>query len=408
MSDEAQRSTKLQIPFNARTIPAQQPHYEMPGWQFHKPNENGDKPAGIPRFSDGLAKYKAAPPKQFAIEFLAPMREVTLLSAHGGVGKSTIGGVMALSFAMKTDFYSLRCSYGPAIYFSAEDEESMVYQRMAAYLAATGLDKDSIRMGFLDNNLTVYDVSDNPELTAKKWNGKESTLEGLQFEIRELKAKLVIIDNASTVFTGDANDAQAVSEFLLSLKAIARSEDCAIVLLAHVNAEAGNRKSAKTYLGSTAWHNLCRSRIYMYEEDQFGETLVHLIHEKHNYSRKAPGLTFRREGETGVLRELNAAAIVQKKSEELKRLEDQLLTDIEDLYTNKNEHFVKHLTGNNSAFSKMNQFFPDRYPDNKETKNQFRQAVGNLTATGRLISSTRIRNRKTIETLVVSAASKCS
>lgn len=353
------------------------------------------------RFGERLAATKAKPPRKFATKFLAPVGEVTLLAADGGIGKSMISLAWAVTFALGIDFYGIPNSQGPVIFFTAEDDEDECNRRIDAFCKADNLYLRPDTMSLLDANLSIIDVCENPILNAGRF-GVGGNFDALSQDISKRGAKLVFIDNATTVFNGDHNDMGEVSGFITELRKVARDNECAIVLLAHVNSDAANRGGTKTYFGSTAWHNRVRSRIFMWIEGKDKESggIIHFRHEKHSYSKQAPELMFHRNDD-GSLRLFTSKQRSEQDEQQINEYAEQLFADIQALYNTTKSYFVQALTGNNSAFHKMSGLFPDRYPINssKPIHDQFKRAVNKLVSTGKLIETSHFgKNRKPVDT----------
>ncbi|CQR43090.1 hypothetical protein THICB3320133 [Thiomonas sp. CB3] len=107
-----------------------------------------------------------------------------------------------------------------------------------------------------------------------------------------------IIDGASDAFDGEEVNRRQVRTFMRRyLTGLARSTGGAVLLLAHINKDTARIGGTESYSsGSTAWHNLARSRLALTTDGD----LVKLSHEKSNYGRCIDPILFT-WGDAGVL-----------------------------------------------------------------------------------------------------------
>lgn len=228
---------------------------------------------------------KAFPPPRFIVDLLIPRNEVTLGGGHGGSGKSILFLALAAHVASGTGWDRFDVEQGPVLFVSLEDQASHVMHRLQKIIRDYLLDPNKV-----EQNLHIVDGSASPELMVEfNEHGTHSllptaTMRELEAIIAETRPKLIIIDNASDAFGGNENTRRDVRTFIRHLAAIARTNNAAVVLLAHIDkAAARNGANGNSYSGSTAWHNSTRSRLAIVET----EGQIHLHHEKHNHSQRA-------------------------------------------------------------------------------------------------------------------------
>lgn len=219
---------------------------------------------------------------RYAIAGLVPLRHVTLLSAHGGSGKSILAETWCAHAACGQPWAG-RTVRGPAksIFVSLEDETSLVVDRLRRIVQQYGLDE-----GMVSRNVRILDGTATDGSMVIETTGRRLMPTAIMAEVEAAaeNAALVVIDNASDAFAGDEINRRQVRAFVSHLAAIARDADCGMVLVAHIDkmsAKMGG--NGNTYSGSTAWHNSSRSRLVMVESDGFLE----LRQEKHNLGRLA-------------------------------------------------------------------------------------------------------------------------
>lgn len=174
----------------------------------------------------------------------------------------------------------------PVLFVSLEDEPSIVRLRLRRIIESYRLDAGEVlpRMSLLDGTQAFSALM-------TEGNGVNAPPQFTQ-AFRELAeqaqgAGLIIVDNASDAFDANENSRRAVRAFVRGLAAIARKNNAAVVLLAHIDkAAARNGGQGNSYSGSTAWHNSARSRLALTEKDG----AIVLEHEKANLSKLADPL----------------------------------------------------------------------------------------------------------------------
>ncbi|HOB65820.1 AAA family ATPase [Ottowia sp.] len=228
--------------------------------------------------------HEDPPPPRYLWAQRIPVGLVTMLAAHGGVGKSTLMSMLGIAAASEQDFLGLPTLAGPVLMLSAEDGE-----RLLGYRIKTICRHMSVDPADLVDSLHVLDATEGqPEMFR---DGKTTvTLAALRNEVERLRPVLIILDNASDVFADSEIDRAAVRGFMRELAKLAAHADAAVVLIAHVDkaTSRGDRVvNSEAYSGSTAWHNSARSRLFL-SRDKDG--LLRLEHQKCNVGPLAPPL----------------------------------------------------------------------------------------------------------------------
>ncbi len=92
------------------------------------------------------------------------------------------------------------------------------------------------------------------------------------------------------VSVADEIQRRQVRAFMRTLGALARSCNCAVALLAHVDKSTSRRtgSASEGYSGSTAWHNSARSRLFMARDDS---GLLTIEHQKANLTQRREKIT---------------------------------------------------------------------------------------------------------------------
>ena len=262
---------------------------------------------GAQHFFDRLAEQAASEPGAFRVIDLAdlkrpikpvqwvwdqriPRKEVTLLSGHGGAGKSMLALMLALHGWAGWPAWGAATERCRVAFYSAEDDESTLLRRVKFICAKLGLPEPNPDSGFF-----LLDANESPELYIPERSGNPATTTFAYEHLREFMAThrvdLLFVDGASDTFTGDEIRRAQVRAFVRKLAALARKFNAAVVLLAHVDkaTSRGTADGTDSYSGSTAWHNSVRSRLYL---SQQGAGRLVLEHQKSNHGPLAPALRF--------------------------------------------------------------------------------------------------------------------
>lgn len=230
--------------------------------------------------------------KEFAIERLAPLAEVTLLTGAGSAGKSLLGQQIATAAAGGVPCLGLAVQAGPTLFLTCEDDADQLHWRQEHLCAALGLPMADLAgklhlvslRGELGNELATFS-SDGKMTPAAAFQRVASML-------RKTGAKLAFLDNVAHLFVGNENDRGDVTRFVNLLNKLAGETGAAIVLLGHPNKQhAQGNKQGNDHSGSTAWNNAVRSRGLI-EHDE--ETDIRTLSvPKANYGKKGELVKFR-------------------------------------------------------------------------------------------------------------------
>jgi len=242
-------------------------------------------PFAVVPFAD-LATVEPAPPA-YVWEGLVPAGHVTLLSAHGGTGKSLIALMLAVAVALGLPLFGIPTRRGVVAFYSGEDGAGLLRYRLRLVCRAMGA-----RVEDLAGWLFILDATDDdPTLFAEVTAGGRregmttATYAGLRDFATLHAVSLLVVDNASDAFDASEIDRARVRGFMRALARLARERDAGVLLLAHVDkgTSRGDRgPNSEGYSGSTAWHNSARSRLFMARDKDGALTLEH---QKHNLGK---------------------------------------------------------------------------------------------------------------------------
>lgn len=302
-------------------------------------------------------------PLPHCVDKWLPCDEVTMLSGHGGGGKSFVALNLATHVALGLPFGDLATVQTPVLFFSCEDSTRVLRQRLAKLCGALMLDMNS-----LAGKLLLFDASDiDPALYRKMVVENEvftSTplLREMSTLVRMLDVGLVVIDGASDTFDGEEIRRAEVRTFIRSLRQELARPGRAVLFLAHINKVSANgnnpggRGNSEDYSGSTAWHNSVRSRLSLTNQGANGLQIEHM---KANLGEKAPPVEMVwHEGAPIVARFLSTPPAAVEHAKAVERAKDEadkaaLVSIIQD-FDNRGESVTTAAQGPYSTFKLLN------------------------------------------------------
>ena len=220
-----------------------------------------------------------AVPMRFVVDKWLPVKAVTVLTSHGGVGKSTMSLQLAVCVALGLPWFGKETTQCNVLLISCEDDEQAIHWRLENVCKYMG-----VQMAALDGVLTVF------EMTVRDcvlWARGQATsrMQWLQRMAERYEPGCLILDNASDTFADNENDRTAVRGFVRTLAKIAIEHDSALLLLSHVDKASarGTIESSDSYSGSTAWNNSARSRWSMLRNK---DNSIEVANEKNNYAAR--------------------------------------------------------------------------------------------------------------------------
>ena len=236
------------------------------------------------------------PKRDWAVLDRIPLRQVTLFSGEGAIGKSIAELMLGVAHVTGKDWLGSLPEPGGAFYFGCEDDEKEQRIRLTAIAEHYGTTFDELKVnGFRFKSLSGEDAI----LGAPDRSGiiKPTALfDQLYEQAGDLKPKHIGIDTSADVFAGSEIDRAQVRQFISLLKRLAIVSNGSVVLLSHPSLTGINSGSGIS--GSTAWHNSVRSRFYMTAPkieagEQPDTDLREIVFKKANYSRKGDSLVLR-------------------------------------------------------------------------------------------------------------------
>ena len=199
------------------------------------------------------------PERRWIVPNWLPVRQVTLLYADGGIGKTLLGLQLMASAALGLPWCGVPVTPCKSVGIFSEDDANELHIRLEAI-------RDH-------HNATFPEMADMCPIDA---TGQDNTLvhfEGsrmiltprfhrLREHALDIGARLIPIDTAATTFGGNENDRAQVTAFVGgALTRLAQDTDGAVLLMAHPSLSGISSGDLRS--GSTGWNNSCRSRWAM-------------------------------------------------------------------------------------------------------------------------------------------------
>ena len=199
------------------------------------------------------------PPREWAVLDRIPLRQVTLLSGEGSVGKSILLLQLSAAHVLAKDWLGAMPDPGPALYLGAEDEEAELHRRLADIAKHYGT-----RVSELAEHLHVVCLAgQDAVLGHPDRNGQvqpTKLFSRLKQAACDIKPKLISLDTASDIFGGEENNRSQVRQLVGMLRGMAIAANAAVVVASHPSLT--EISSGTGLSGSTAWHNSVRARMY--------------------------------------------------------------------------------------------------------------------------------------------------
>jgi len=236
------------------------------------------------------------PPREWAVLDRVPLRQVTLLSGEGAIGKSIIELMLAVAHVMGKDWLGSLPKPGGAFYFGCEDDEAELRIRLSAIIEHYGTTFEALKAdGFRFKSM----AGDDAILGAPDRNGiirPTELFNQLYEQAGDLKPAHIGIDTSADVYAGNENERTQVRQFISLLRRLAIVANGSVVLLSHPSLTGMNTGSGLS--GSTAWHNSVRARMYMTAPkleagEQPDTDLRQVVFKKSNYGKVSDSLVLR-------------------------------------------------------------------------------------------------------------------
>ena len=220
-------------------------------------------------------------PPEFLVRPYIPMGKLTIMQGDPSAGKTAVACSIAAHVSTGTAICGHECKQRPVLLLSYEDDVSTLSGR----LEANGADRSK-----------VY-TCDREKLFDMKEDGEADTLTLTDPRIEEMVkatgAGLVIFDPIQA-FIGSKVDIYRSNEtrpILASLQGMAERNNCAVVIIQHLNKQGGKSKSLYRGLGSMDIPGAARSVIHIGRDPENRDDRA-LLHVKSSNAREGEGLAF--------------------------------------------------------------------------------------------------------------------
>jgi RecA-family ATPase len=323
------------------------------------------------------------PDREWCVLNRIPMRNVTLFSGEGAIGKSIVSLHLSVAHVLGRDWLGTMPEPGPALVVACEDDADELHRRLACIL-----DHYSASFTELKDMHVISLAGEDALLATPNRLGliQPTKLFGrLRDAARDIHPKLIVLDNSADVFGGSENDRTQVRQFIGILHGLAIAADAGVLLTSHPSLTGINTGSGIS--GSTAWHASVRSRLYMKraitEKDEEPDPNLRLIEVmKSNYGPVGETITIR--WKDGVFLPVTTMGTLEKIAVE--RDADELFLRLLDRFTDQGRNVSHAKTSNNYA---PTMFATD--PDGKGKRKDFIDAMDRLFATGKIKAELRQR-----------------
>lgn len=217
-----------------------------------------------------------------------PVRQATMLSGPGGIGKSLLALNLLASIALGVPFLGMETTRCRCVYITFEDDAEELWRRLDDWCLMQSRPIADLRGWLFIVSLCGEKAS---ELAHFARDGQMETTElweQLRGTVVEHGVRVVAFDNATDAMGGDLNDLHQVASFVNLLTSLAMRMDGAFLILHHPN------KAGAEWLGSVAWHNKVRSRWTIEGGDSAADPDARTIkNPKANYGKQGGAIDFR-------------------------------------------------------------------------------------------------------------------
>jgi RecA-family ATPase len=249
---------------------------------------------------------RSPPEREWAVPDRFPLRDVSLMSGEGGVGKSISIMQLGAAHVLAKDWALTLPEPGPFLYFSAEEEEGELHRRLDAIAQHYGAPLSELERDYH----VISRAGKDAVLGYPNRNGlihPTPLFEELHEIARDIRPKMIAIDTAADVFGGNEINRTQVRQFIGLARKMAIAANSAVLLGLHPSLT--GIQSGTGLSGSTAWHNSVRARAYLTSEKSEDDSeggkdsgLRQLDFKKNNYGPISASVTLQWKpiGKAGV------------------------------------------------------------------------------------------------------------
>jgi RecA-family ATPase len=206
---------------------------------------------------------RSPPEREWAVPDRFPLRDVSLMSGEGGVGKSISIMQLGAAHVLGKDWALSLPEPGPFLYVSAEEEEGELHRRLDAIAQHYGAPLSKLERDYH----MISRAGKDAVLGYPNRNGlirPTPLFEELHEIACDIHPKMIAIDTAADVFGGNEINRTQVRQFIGLARKMAIAANSAVLLGLHPSLT--GIQSGTGLSGSTAWHNSVRARAYLTSE----------------------------------------------------------------------------------------------------------------------------------------------
>ena len=287
-------------------------------------------------------------PRKWLIPNWLPADTVTMLTGHGGTGKSWLTLQMLCQIACGYQDAFLNPTFKTPsdaneeinpkhiIFATYEDEPEEIKRRL-------GTLQDNMKwiqegLPTIMNHIHIVDLRGvgplwGPGTGEHIANTGQMLLAGYEVQERceEKDARLLVIDPLSGAFGNSENDRAIVYDFVSAFRKWGDTQGCAVLMIGHLP----KGKQEVSFSGSTAWEASARSMMMLGKKEDGESEYYALSHTKNNYAQRQDDIYLRRN-RYGWWQKVDALEdAIESYQEYINQNENtQEDTDDDDLYTN--------------------------------------------------------------------------
>lgn len=238
------------------------------------------------------------PLREWAVQDRFPLRNVSLISGEGAVGKSILIMQLGVAHALGRDWLGTLPEPGPFLYLNAEDEEAELHRRFADIASHFGRP-----LAELQGDVHVLALAGQDAVLGHADRNDLIRPTPLFHKLREvacdIRPKMIALDTSADIFGGNENDRAQVRQFIGLMRGMAIDANAAVIIATHPSLTGITSGSGLS--GNTAWHNSVRARAYMKsaktEDGTEPDKALRLVEfMKSNYGPVADAITVRWKG----------------------------------------------------------------------------------------------------------------
>ena len=221
------------------------------------------------------------PSREWLVPERVPMRNVSMLSGEGSIGKSLLLMQLSGAVVLGKEWIGTQPEQGPVLYMSCEEDDDEVRRRMEAVAAHLG----STRQEMIARNLWFLSFAGKDAILAQPDRHgimrPTPLFERLRRDTLALRPKLVVLDTVADIFGGKELDRAQTRQFITLLRGLAIEAGGTVVIAAHPSLTGISTDTGLS--GNTGWHNSVRARMYFKPAPGNDTSLRVLEVKKNNY-----------------------------------------------------------------------------------------------------------------------------